>query len=146
MIGHYSTPDVDIKAPWEFCRFKTYGRKLQADDGRVDTSAKISEISRCCTLVSCRLTAKCSASALQEGATEVKNSSRWDHYQLRVELGQPRLAGIIEDEHSIDHGGSTARGDFPGDGQRSGIRHVGRALEVYRLPRHERSFDKVLPK
>jgi hypothetical protein len=26
-------------------------------------------------------------------------------YQLGVELGQPRLAGIVEDEHGIDHRG-----------------------------------------
>lgn len=25
-------------------------------------------------------------------------------YQLGVELGQPRLAGVVEDEHGINHG------------------------------------------
>ena len=31
---------------------ETYGRKLQAEDGRLATRVKISEIRRCCTLVS----------------------------------------------------------------------------------------------
>lgn len=33
-------------------RTETYGRKLQAEAGRLATRVKISEISRCCTLVS----------------------------------------------------------------------------------------------
>ena len=31
---------------------RVYGRKLQADEGRWETRVKISEMSRCCTLVS----------------------------------------------------------------------------------------------
>ena len=31
----------------------TYGRKLQAEAGRWETRVKISEMRRCCTLVSC---------------------------------------------------------------------------------------------
>ena len=33
-------------------RTMTYGRKLQAEGGRCATNVKISEIRRCCTLVS----------------------------------------------------------------------------------------------
>jgi len=32
----------------------THGRKLQAEFGRLETRVKISDIRRCCTLVSCR--------------------------------------------------------------------------------------------
>ena len=32
---------------------ETYGRKLQAEVGRWETRVKISEMRRCCTLVSC---------------------------------------------------------------------------------------------
>lgn len=31
---------------------ETYGRKLQAEFGRLETKVKISDIRRCCTLVS----------------------------------------------------------------------------------------------
>lgn len=43
-------------------------------------------------------------------------------HQLSVELGQTRLAGIVEDEHSIDHGvvvgfvlGRAIDGNAPGE-------------------------------
>ena len=40
--------------PLEAVRYwrETHGRKLQAEDGRFATRVKISEIKRCCTLVS----------------------------------------------------------------------------------------------
>ena len=34
------------------CGIETHGRKLQAEEGRFATRVKISEIRRCCTLVS----------------------------------------------------------------------------------------------
>lgn len=37
---------------WKVEGIETHGRKLQAEEGRWETRVKISEISRCCTLVS----------------------------------------------------------------------------------------------
>lgn len=70
-----------------------YGRKLHAELGRLATRVKISEMSLCCTLVSCRwvsmdMTPWCGS----EGV-----------YQLCVELCQAWLARIVEDEDRVNH-------------------------------------------
>lgn len=80
----------------------TYGRKLQAELGRFATRVKISEISRCCTLVSCS-PSDGHATAAAAGA-----------YELRVKLGQTGLTGIVEHQHGVDHGwgkGEVRRGE-----------------------------------
>ena len=56
---------------------------------------KISEMRRCWTLVSWAV--------VSTGALERVDRSRVT-YQLCVELGQSRLAGIVEDEDGVDHG------------------------------------------
>lgn len=74
----------------------TYGRKLQAELGRLATRVKISEMRRCWTLVS------------WAPIFSIEGWGRWtggSRYQLGVELGQARLAGVVEDEHGVDHGG-----------------------------------------
>ena len=71
---------------------RTHGRKLHAELGRFATRVKISEMRRCCTLVSWVVV-----------STERDNRSR-AIYQLCVELGQSRLTGIVEDEDCVDHG------------------------------------------
>ena len=67
------------------------GRKLQAEGGRCDTRVKISEINRCWTDVSW---------GYQPDSGE-RTWARAD--QLCVELGQPRLTGVVEDQNRIDH-------------------------------------------
>lgn len=62
-----------------------YGRKLQDVGGRWETRVKISEIRRCCTLVSW-MTRNHQRCGLAEGF-----ELEWLWYQLGVELGQTRL-------------------------------------------------------
>lgn len=56
-----SLEDAEVSQDPRMCRellgdagsgAKAHGRKLQADDGRLATRVKISEMRRCCTLVS----------------------------------------------------------------------------------------------
>ena len=65
-----------------------YGRKLHADAGRWDTSAKISEMRRCWTLVSWGRLYR----YLLVAARIVLKT-----YQLSIKLGQSRLARVVED-------------------------------------------------
>ena len=74
----------------------TYGRKLQDELGRLDTRVKISDIRRCCTLVSCNTIVR----------TPVSHSSE-EPYKLGVEFGEARLAGVIENKHSVYHSDSS---------------------------------------
>lgn len=68
------------------------GRKLQLLAGRAATRVKISERSRCCTAVSWRGLSRWIKCGLVENL-----------YQLRVELGQTRLAIVVEDQYGVDH-------------------------------------------
>jgi len=63
-----------------------YGRKLQDVGGRWETRVKISEIRRCCTLVSWMMVKG------QRWAVEVRMVVGGLWYQLGVELGQAGLA------------------------------------------------------
>jgi len=69
------------------------GRKLHDDEGRAETRVKISEIRRCWTAVSC--------GDGSEGCIDRYVCFSW--YQLCVELGQTRLAIVIENQDGVDH-------------------------------------------
>lgn len=79
------------------------GRKLHDPRGRFDTRVKISDISRCCILVSCRTRLSAMRCSLRAMRDRVSN-------QLRVELGQPRLPLAVEDQECVDHFAGRALG------------------------------------
>ena len=56
---------------------------------------KISDIRRCCTFVSCNTIVR----------TPVSHSE--EPYQLGVEFSEARLAGVIENKHSVYHSDSS---------------------------------------
>lgn len=64
------------------------GRKLQAEFGRCETRVKISEISRCWTLVSCEVVVRLRME---------RNKLRRITDELCVEFGKAGLAGVVKD-------------------------------------------------
>lgn len=68
------------------------GRKLQLDAGRAETRVKISEMRRCWTAVSC------SQRQWMAGRMWGRETN-----ELGVELGQPGLTVVVEDQHGVDH-------------------------------------------
>lgn len=79
---------------------ETHGRKLHAEDGRLATRVKISEMRRCCTLVSWLL---CQRWFRKKSRGIEPWLVRCRAYQLGVELCKARLAGVVEDKYGIDH-------------------------------------------
>lgn len=78
-----------------------YGRKLQAEAGRLETRVKISEMRRCCTVVSCGAERWVLAIRLARNMWALWVGT----YELGVEFRETWLAGIVEDENGVDHGG-----------------------------------------
>jgi hypothetical protein len=72
------------------------GRKLQAVEDRVETRVKISVMSRCWTEVSCP------GQLCGSGVRGCRNGGKRSH-ELRVELGQAGLAGVVENQDGVNH-------------------------------------------
>ena len=80
---------------------ETHGRKLQAENGRLATRVKISEMRRCCTLVSWLLCQRWFCT--KNSRNRANGWIRCRAYQLRVEFRKAWLTGVVEDKYGIDH-------------------------------------------
>lgn len=91
------------------------GRKLQEPAGRFETRVKISDMRRCCMLVSCgKVSGVCDEDIDEDGRDRVGGT-----YELRVELGQSWLALAVEYQKGVDHIGRLCEKRCPhGGGQR----------------------------
>lgn len=88
---------------WATWRRRAYGRKLQAEAGRLATRENICVRSFCWRATSCE--ADDGALALN---IQVRQAGWGVLNDLRVKLGQPRLAIVVEDQYGVYHGGQAS--------------------------------------